>query len=86
MLHNFDTPTFISSFTNRPRSFFEKDLAKNHPQLSTEIDEKNVLVIGGAGTIGSSFIKALLKHRPAKLVVVVESSQDRQSNRPQPCS
>ena len=31
---------------------------------------KKVLVIGGAGTIGSSYIRALLPFRPAKLVVV----------------
>ncbi len=29
-----------------------------------------MLVIGGAGSIGSSFIKAILTFRPAELVVV----------------
>jgi FlaA1/EpsC-like NDP-sugar epimerase len=31
---------------------------------------KSVIVIGGAGTIGSSYIKAILKFKPAKLYVV----------------
>ena len=31
---------------------------------------KSVLVIGGAGSIGSSFIKVLLPFKPASLVVV----------------
>ena len=31
---------------------------------------KNVLIIGGAGTIGSSYIKQILKFKPSKITVV----------------
>lgn len=55
---------------NRPVSLFHEDLEGHAEQLRDEIDGKSVLVIGGAGTIGSSFIRALLKFRPAKLHVV----------------
>jgi len=48
---------------------FASDLKKNHDTLVREIRDKSVLVIGGAGTIGSSYIKALLRYEPAKLVV-----------------
>ena len=34
-----------------------------------KLSNKSILVIGGAGTIGSSFIKAILKFEPQKLVV-----------------
>jgi len=38
---------------------FQRDLDDFNTEFTTEIASKSVLVIGGAGTIGSSFIKAL---------------------------
>lgn len=49
---------------------FLPDITKFHNQLMEKINKKTVLVIGGAGSIGSSFIKATLPFRPASLVVV----------------
>ena len=64
-------PTFIAkNITLRPKSMFLQDIENNREQLAHEIEGKSVLVIGGAGTIGSSYIRALLPFRPAKLVVV----------------
>ena len=54
----------------RDTSLFEIDILNNHKILSEEIQGQNVLVIGGAGSIGSSFIKAILKFNPKKIVVV----------------
>ena len=65
-----DTNKFILNFLNRNESLFAKDLSDNHSQLSEQIEGKSILVIGGAGTIGFSFIKAALKFKPQKLVVV----------------
>lgn len=65
-----NTDQFILNFLNRDRSLFFSDIKNNRDKLSTEIEGKNMIVIGGAGTIGSSFIKAALKFKPAKLVVV----------------
>lgn len=63
--------TFIAkNITLRPQSMFLQDIENNREQLTREIEGKSVLVIGGAGTIGSSYIRALLPFRPAKLVVV----------------
>lgn len=62
---------FIGKFiTGRTESLFAEDLLKFHEQLDLEIRGKSVLVIGGAGTIGSSFIKALLKFKIRRLYVV----------------
>lgn len=62
---------FISeSVTGRKRSLFIKDIKNNKEALRREIEGKKVLVIGGAGSIGSSFIKAILPFRPSKLTVV----------------
>ena len=39
-------------------------------KLTKGIRGKSILVIGGAGTIGSSYIKAALKYSPSELIVV----------------
>ena len=49
---------------------FEKDILKNKNILSNKIYDQNILVIGGAGTIGSSYIKQILKYKPSKITVV----------------
>jgi len=68
---NFNINNFIKThITKRPTSFFKEDIESNKEKLSSEIKDKKVLVIGGAGTIGSSFIKAILPFEPASLVVV----------------
>lgn len=62
---------FISEhITFRKESFFKKDLESNSVKLKTEISGKSVLVIGGGGTIGSSFIRELLRYKPGSLYVV----------------
>ena len=62
---------FIKNYvTRRENSFFENDLINNKEKLSKEIKGKSILVIGGAGTIGSSYIKAVLRYHPSELIVV----------------
>ena len=56
--------------TFRPTSMFEADIQANSQQLTAEIKGKSVCVIGGAGSIGSSFIKAVLRFEPASVIVV----------------
>ncbi len=71
MQTNFNLDNFISTYiTKRPQSLLADDFAKYTTELNKRINGKKVLVIGGAGTIGSSYIKAILKFRIAKLVVV----------------
>lgn len=70
MLH-FDTNEFIKKhITHRDKSLFDRDITDHKVKLSEEIKGKAVLVIGGAGTIGSSYIKAILPLQPASLTVV----------------
>lgn len=67
----FNLDKFISdSVTFRPVSMFAADIEANRETLAREIGGKSVCVIGGAGSIGSSFIKAVLRFEPAKVVVV----------------
>jgi FlaA1/EpsC-like NDP-sugar epimerase len=49
---------------------FSEDIFDNSDYLKTKISNKNILVIGGAGTIGSNYIKELLIFQPRKIVVV----------------
>ena len=56
--------------TFRPKSMFLSDIEANKEQLSKEIEGKSLCVIGGAGSIGSSFIRAILPFKPSKLVVI----------------
>ena len=67
----FNIEKFIGeNITNRTQSLFAADLEHFENRLREEIEGKKVLVIGGAGTIGSSYIRALVKYHPAKLIVV----------------
>lgn len=66
-----DITEFIKkNITKRPESLFLQDIESNKETLSKKIKDKSVLVIGGAGTIGSSYIKAILKFKPRRLYVV----------------
>lgn len=56
--------------TGRQTSMFAQDIQNNREALAAEIQGKSILVIGGAGTIGSSFIRAVLPFKPRKLTVV----------------
>ena len=54
----FDLSKFISSYvTKRPESMFLQDIEQNKEKLYDSINGKSFLVIGGAGSIGSSFIR-----------------------------
>lgn len=67
----FDLDGFIATHvTKRSHSMFLDDIEGNKEELKRKIAGKSVLVIGGAGSIGSSFIKALLPFTPKSLVVV----------------
>ena len=67
----FNLDKFIAdSVTKRPVSMFAEDIEANREELTRGIKDKKVCVIGGAGSIGSSFIKAVLRFEPKSVVVV----------------
>lgn len=67
----FNLYKFISDcVTLRPQSMFAQDIEANKGILRERVEGKSLLVIGGAGTIGSSYIRAILPFKPSKLVVV----------------
>ena len=67
----FNLNAFISdNVTFRQKSMFLQDIADNEERLRHEVEGKSLCVIGGAGSIGSSFIRAILPFRPSKLIVI----------------
>ena len=67
----FNLDKFIAdSVILRPVSMFAADIEANRDVLTREIKNKTVCVIGGAGSIGSSSIKAFLRFEPKSVVVV----------------
>ena len=71
MVPGIDTDKFIRTYvTKRQSSLLKEDLESNNSLLEERLGGKRVLVIGGAGTIGSYYIKALLKFKVSRLVVV----------------
>ena len=67
----FDLDSFIAKkVTKRDKSMFLNDINDNSSLLFEKIHNKSFLVIGGAGSIGSSFIKAILPFQPSSLIVV----------------
>ncbi len=62
---------FVSeSVICRQVSMFAADIEANKEKLFEEIRGKRVCVIGGAGSIGSNFIKAVLRFEPKSIIVV----------------
>ena len=62
---------FISSFiTHRSTPLTASDITRYISSLQASIAGKSVLVIGGAGSIGSQFIYQLLPFKPKSLTVV----------------
>lgn len=67
----FNLEQFIGDIvTKRTKSMFLADVDANREILIEKIQGKTVLVIGGAGSIGSSFVKSILQFKPKSLVVV----------------
>ena len=49
---------------------FNVDIELNSILLSKKINDKNILIIGGAGSIGSNYTKQILKFKPSKVTIV----------------
>ncbi|MCB0691803.1 MAG: polysaccharide biosynthesis protein [Saprospiraceae bacterium] len=74
---DFRVDAFINkNITKRQKSLFSKDILENQDALTKKINSKNILVIGGAGTIGSNYIKAILPYKPKSLTVVDYSENE----------
>ena len=57
----------VRNIKNNP---FVVDLKIKRNFLFTQINNKKILIIGGAGSIGSSYIKQILRYKPLKVTIV----------------
>lgn len=69
---DFDVERFVRKYmTKRPESLLKADFEKYADEMHTRIDGKRMLVVGGAGTIGSNYVKAALRNfKPTAMYVV----------------
>ena len=76
MYTGFNLEEFISNFvTGRTRSLLEEDLNNYSDSLENKLSNRSVLVIGAAGTIGSSFIKSILRY-PVKSLFAIDINEN----------
>lgn len=59
--------------TGRTSSLFTEDMLARRVELETAVAGKRILVIGGAGSIGSAVVKELARRKPATLHIVDQS-------------
>ena len=71
-MFNLDIENFVRKYvTKRPESLLKADFEKYADKMHAAIDGKHMLVIGGAGTIGSNYVKAALRDfQPSAMYVV----------------
>lgn len=69
---DFNIERFVRTYmTKRPESLLKADFEKYADRMHEALDGKRMLVIGGAGTIGSNYVKAALRNfKPSALYVV----------------
>lgn len=65
--------------TRRDQLLTEEDFKKNIGQIKTFFENKKILVIGGAGSIGSSFIYELVKLNP-KTIHIIDPNENGLTN------
>ncbi len=74
---DFDIEAFVRKhMTRRPESLLSADFARHADELHRRIDGKRMLVVGGAGTIGSNYVKAALRRFAPAAVYVVDIDEN----------
>jgi nucleoside-diphosphate-sugar epimerase len=66
----------VSSATGRSGSLFSADLQAHESEIGEILRGRSILVIGGAGSIGSSTIAQVLRFQPGKLHVVDQNENN----------
>ncbi len=62
--------------TGRDQSLFQNDIQARHSEIAQALNGARVLVIGGAGSIGSSTVNEILPFRPSALHVIDQNENE----------
>ena len=74
---DFDIESFVRKYmTKRAESLLTADFAKCREEMRRRIDGRRMLVIGGAGTIGSNYVKAALRGFSPSAMYVVDIDEN----------
>lgn len=71
-----DAAQLASIATRRRTELFVPDVEANRARLQEKIGGKAILVIGGAGSIGSNTIKEIARFKPARLHIVDQNENN----------
>ena len=63
-------PDYEKIVTRRDSSYFAKDLETHNSTLNERISGARIVVIGAAGSIGSSVVRVLLRHNPRAICLI----------------
>jgi FlaA1/EpsC-like NDP-sugar epimerase len=73
----FDIEAFVRKcMTKRAESLLAADYQRFSDEMRRRIDGRRMLVIGGAGTIGSNYVKAALRHFAPSAMYVVDIDEN----------
>ncbi len=61
---------FILKLLSRNQSFLSSDYKLHHINISKKLNNKRIIILGGAGSIGSAVVKEILNFSPANLHIV----------------
>lgn len=68
---DFNLEDFINNHViKRNASMFSNDIERKKDLIINSIKGKSIIVIGGAGSIGSSFVRVILRYNPSELIIV----------------
>ncbi|CBS91506.1 polysaccharide biosynthesis protein [Azospirillum lipoferum] len=72
----FDPSTLAEVATGRSDSLFAADIARNRLEIEDAVAGRRILVVGGAGSIGSQVVTELAARAPAALHVIDQSENN----------
>ncbi|KAA0577867.1 NAD-dependent epimerase/dehydratase family protein [Azospirillum sp. B21] len=72
----YDPSTLAEVATGRSGSLFAEDIARHRPEIEDAVAGRRILVVGGAGSIGSQLVAELAACAPAALHVIDQSENN----------
>ncbi len=75
-MHKVVHSSLISEILDRKQSFFQSDITEKQSELTEILKNSRLLIIGAAGSIGSSFVKIVAEYKPSALYLIDPSENN----------